>query len=390
MNKIFNAFLILTLFLFSFGQLGRISIPGRPIFFYIYELFLTTSVAHLFLKYRTLPLFKSGWQRYSLIFILWTLTSLVFSVNSYNVQENVIAVLYLIRLIVYFLFGIYFSYHLSNSKNFNFNKVIFSFIIWVIFTSIIQYFLYPNIGNLAYLGWDPHIYRLVGLYFEPPIAASILFIISWYLYASEDFKYLNRFFKYILITISLALIILTFSRGAYLAIIAVIIFTLISMKKYRIIIALFVVIVTIIIFLPRSNIESTDIFRTTSVYSRIDDYSKGLQIWKRHPIIGIGYNHLRSQKSALDDEIYVEDYNPSHGISSFHSSFLIILATTGLIGLTIFLLFIHKIYSLSFLTRGLIIFISTISILDNVLLHPIILLTLFLIISREVSSQAQT
>jgi len=390
MNKIFNFFLLLTLFFLSFGQLGRISIPDRPIFFYSYELFLIILVALLFLKYKTLPLFKSGWQRYSLIFISWTLASLLFSINSYNVQENIIAVLYLTRLIVYFLFGIYFSYHLTNVKNSNFNKVIFLFVVWVIFTSLIQYFFYPNIGNLAYLGWDPHIYRLVGLYLEPPIAASILFIIAWYLYASEDFKYLNRFFKYILVTIPLILTILTFSRGAYLAIIVVIIFTLISKKKYRIMIALFIFIVTIIIVLPRSNIESTNIFRTASVYSRIDDYSKGLQIWRKHPIIGIGYNHIRSQKSAFDDEVYVEDYNPSHGISSFHSSFLIILATTGLIGLTIFLLLIHKIYALSFLTGGLIIFVSTISILDNVLLHPIIMLTLFLIISREVSSQVRT
>ena len=256
-------------------------------------------------------------------------------------------------------------------------------IAWFAGTMIVQYFLYPNIGNIAYLGWDPHTQRVVGLFLEPPLAAAFLGLSMIYLYQS---KFLI-IYRYTSIGILGMLFLLTYSRGALVAGLATLGYLLLRSMKLQLLSIIIVIILFGLVLSGKSNLESTNLFRTSSIQSRMTDYQQGVEIWSQNIISGIGYNHIRFEKETYIDEVFVEDYNPSHGIASFHSSFLIVAVTTGVIGLAIAIIGLVQLWSVNVYTKHAVIFLSIISLFDNVLLHPFILVLFALMLALNHSSR---
>jgi len=371
MNRFLKILIYLTFFFFIFGQLGRIHIPDQPIYFYLYELFIAFTTIIFIFKYKRQPL-KYIEKKVSLaLFLLWMGASFVISLFFYSLDENIIASLYAMRLTMYGVYITYFFHHVRSTQL----KLVVPLITssgLVLLVSILQFFLYPDIGNIAYLGWDPHISRLVGVFLDPPIAAGMFFLSGWYLvYRAQKAK--QHYLLISLLVITFILIALTYSRGAFLAILSVILLFGILLKRYKIAVVMIGTIIILILLIPKAQTESINLMRTTSITARLEDYSKGFEIWKKNPIFGIGYNHIRFEKETYIDEVFVEEYNPSHGIASFHSSFMIILVTGGVGGLALFsyILFTLSRKSTYFLMS--IVFLSTISLFDNVLLHSFIL-----------------
>lgn len=377
MKHFVNILFYCTCVLYGLGQLGRVHIPDQPIYFYLYELFIVFITLILIFTYKQRPLKHYDFTHPIILFLVWMGISIFISFFYYSWIENFIAFLYAVRLFIYGVFTVYFYYFIHIEK-IKLSRLIFILSIWILLSSVIQYFLYPNIGNIAYLGWDPHVSRLVGIFLDPPIAASIFFLAGWYM--------VSRFFfqKYwiqavILSIISCIFIVLTYSRGAIVALFSTVIIYSVSVKRYGIIVFSIIVISTLIYFIPKAQTESINLMRTTSITARFDDYQKGLEILRKNPFFGIGYNHIRFEKEVYIDEVFLEDYNPSHGIASFHSSFMTILVTGGIVG---FVLFLYAIYSISRKNQLLfisIIFLSIISLFDNVLLHPFVIFFLGLL-----------
>ncbi len=371
MNRFLKILIYSTFFFFIFGQLGRIHIPDQPIYFYLYELFITLTTIIFIFKYKRQP-FKNIEKKLPLsLFLLWMGVSFVISLFFYSLNENIIASLYAMRLTMYGVYIVYLFHHVSSTKL----KLVVPLIMTsglILLVSILQFFLYPDIGNIAYLGWDPHISRLVGVFLDPPIAAGMFFLSGWYLvYQAQKAK--RQYLLIALLVITFILIVLTYSRGAFLAILSVILLFGISLKRYKMAVVMIVTIIILILLIPKAQTESINLMRTTSITARLEDYGKGFEIWQKNPIFGIGYNHIRFEKEKYIDEVFVEDYNPSHGIASFHSSFMIILVTGGVGGLALFsyILFVLSRKNTYFLMC--VVFLSIISLFDNVLLHPFIL-----------------
>ncbi|MDO8497916.1 MAG: O-antigen ligase family protein, partial [bacterium] len=143
-------------------------------------------------------------------------------------------------------------------------------------------------------------------------------------------------------------------------------------KRYMVLAIIVGFCIVVFTLLPKPYGESVNLGRLFSIQSRLSDYNEGIRIWKASPLIGIGYNRIRYVKEKTP-----EAFEANHAGASFHSSFLIILVTGGVIGLVLFLGMLYKIWGIDEFTKVAVVFISIISLTDNVLLHPFILYMFF-------------
>ncbi|MDA1316811.1 MAG: O-antigen ligase family protein [bacterium] len=371
MNLALRISIFVLIFFFSLGQIGRIGLGDYPIFIHLYEMPLAVFTILAMFAYR-LTFLKNPRLRMVHIIVVWTIMSFAFSSFFYSWYENGIALLYLLRLGMHILFGFYFWEYLSHESVLFKNRLsiaISLLIVWFTGTMLVQYVLYPNIGNIAYLGWDPHNERAVGLFLEPPLAAAFLVLSMIYLFQSK----LSIIYRFLSIGILGILLLLTYSRGALVAALVTLGYILIKKMKFKQMGIIIMSALLIFVFWGKTNSESTNLFRTTSIQSRMTDYQQGVDIWSQNIISGIGYNHIRFEKEKYIDEVFVEDYNPSHGIASFHSSFLMIGVTTGVVGLVMACIILLQLSKVSVFSHLSLIFLSIISLFDNILLHPFVI-----------------
>src|SRR3989339_1330019 len=347
----------LTAFLFSLGQLGRVSFFNQQVNYYLYEIILTLSLFVLFLRYRFQPI-KEAWKKYRpvFLFLFILLLSLLFDLPKYNLFSNIVGSLYLFRLFLYFLFFFYFRYYLPAIK-----KGIFLIAVLTIISTLVQYFLYPDLRNLFYLGWDPHLFRSFGVYFDTAIAASIFGI--FFLTVNQS----------IIKIIYLILIALSFSRSIYLGLSLTIIYLFIKQKQYKKIIIFLLFFVTLIFLIPKPAGEGVNLKRLYSITSRAEDYRQGIDLWKKKPVLGYGYNRIR----------YIKNSDSVHSSTAFSSSFLTILVSSGILGLLSFIWTLWNLSKSNKTAQILMIFLSIVSLFDNVLLHPFILFLLLINLSDK-------
>ena len=352
-------------FLFSLGQLGRISLNNGQINFYLYEIFLAFIFIILFIKFRLAPL-KQAFFKYKIIYIffLWLLLTSIF-------RNNIISFLYLFRLMFYPLFFLY-AKQLKINKNI-IEKVLHVFIVLTLMTSFVQYFLYPDLRNLIYLGWDPHLNRMFGTFFDTSIAAAIYSIIFLFLFRSK--KYLFSIFP-------LVCLILTFSRSAYLVFGLTLLINFLLKNYIKYVLLIIVSFLLIFVIVPKQFGMGVGLTRNFSIFSRITDYKNALTIWGKYPLTGIGYNRIANIKKQM--KIFNQKENiPVNSAGSFSSSYLIILVTSGIIGLLGFLEVLVKLWKDNYNMRPIILFIILLSFTDNIILHPFImfLLGVFILLS---------
>ena len=341
----------ITAFLFSLGQLGRISFFDQQINFYLYEVTLTLSLLILFFKYRLLPV-KEAWKKFRPVFFFLgiLLISLLINWFNYDLFENTVAALYFLRLILYLFYFFYLKYHSKTIKN-----KIFLIAVLTIISTLIQYFFYPDLRNLNYQGWDPHLYRTFGVFFDTSVAAAIFGI--FYLVVNQP----------VIRIIYLILIALSFSRAIYLGLSLTLIYIFIQKKQFKKIILFLLFFIVLIFIIPKPAGEGVNLKRFYSIASRAEDYQQGIDLWKNKPLIGYGYNHIRRIKNS--DSV--------HSGAAFSSSFLTILVSSGILGLFSFVWALWSLKKSNKIAPALLIFLSIVSLFDNILLHPFILFLLF-------------
>lgn len=355
-----NYFLYFIFFLFSFGQLGRITFYNRQINFYIYELFLLIYLLILFFKHKFFPL-KLVYKKYKQFYIFFAvlLLSLINEFWKYSLFQNLVGFLYFFRLLFYGLTGAYIFY--ESKKNKDFKKVIKIGIniitIITIITTITQYFLYPDLRNLMYLGWDPHLKRTFGVFFDTSIASVVYGIIF--------FSVNNIFIK----LIYLIFLLLSYSRSVILSFFIALFFYFFQQKKsFFIFLLILIIFLFSLILIPKPAGEGGKLTRTYTINSRINDYKEAINLFFKKPILGWGYNRLR----------YVRNINQSNAGANFSSSYITILSASGmiglisLIGLTRLIRFIRLIEK----KKSILILILIASFFDNIFLHPFILFLL--------------
>lgn len=251
------------------------------------------------------------------------------------------------------------------------------FSIGLLLFSVVQYLFFSDFWGLYALGWDPHLYRMSATYIDVYVAAAMYGVFSLYWYRKQ---------KILLALLFMGCLVFTFSRSAYVSFLLSALLFFILKKKWKeltVVVALFALLVVLV---PKPFGEGVSLLRTASVNSRMRDYQMGITMAQKKPIFGYGYNRIRYAKEKLD-LAKVDDR--SHAVSSFHSSFLIILVTTGVVGLvsSLFLLFQYGMNNRGF--APILFYVCSMSLFDNVLLHAFILLPIILIGAQDDQSSLE-
>lgn len=219
----------------------------------------------------------------------------------------------------------------------------------------IQYFFYPSLRNLIYFGWDDHFYRMFGTFFDPNFFG--LFLVLFFLFIlSLIFKQSFVKGRTLFITLSAILLLsfvgifLTYSRTALIALVGGSLVLLWDKKIWRMVVlgGLLVGFVWLLYAsLSHPPTATNSIFRKPSVEARLGSGKDALVIFQDSPIVGIGFNAYRYS-------MYKHHFQPGtgiqedHGASGVDSSLLLVLATTGFVGLSVYLFFWGTIVRLMF------------------------------------------
>lgn len=358
----------LLFFLFSLGQLGRITLPGGQINFYLYEP-LMAIIFLVFLFRNRLDPIVVGYRKLKIVYAFdaFLVFSFITGLYGFSYDSNLVALLYLSRLIFYQVFFLYLHFDLEKTKNIRlFKEGFYLSIFLVTISSLVQYFFYPNLRNLYYLGWDPHLNRLFGVFFDTGLAAAFFGVISFYFYKRKNFFAALVF---------LTFLVLTFSRSAYLVFLAAISFDFMKTKNIKYMVYVLLTFFLIFYFAPKDFGEGVGLGRTFSISSRLADYGKAYKAFADRPVMGYGYNRIDAVKEKYNLKDSREIGVPDHAASSFSSSFLIIAVTSGVIGLALFLMTIFKLAMYKNMAVYFV-FLSLLSLADNIILHPFVIFSL--------------
>lgn len=344
---LFSLFIIL----FPLAEVGRLQFPNGVSISVNDILLFASIISWLLFTFKKNNLNKKSLLKKSIfLFSLIALISLLINFQNLGADKFLISFLYLLRWFSYAL--VYFMVKEFDKKF----KIKLTYLLLfsgfaVVVIGYIQYFLYPSLRNLFYLGWDEHLYRMFSSFLDPNFAGA--FFVLFFVYS---LGLLRKFIKdkdknkSILVSIvSLltgAAIYLTYSRSALIMfIVCVIVFlTLVSRKK--LIIGAIGLIILFVFLAPRSfKSEGTDIFRITSSYERISSVEVALNIFEKSPVIGVGFNAYRYalNKYAGMNNAY---WQTTHSGGGTDNSFLFVLATAGIIGLASYFYLLYKMFEL--------------------------------------------
>ncbi|RJQ25095.1 O-antigen ligase family protein [Candidatus Parcubacteria bacterium] len=286
-----------------------------------------------------------------LIFWIVAGISLLLSFTFFPWEEVVKGGLYLVRLIAYStIFVIIFN--LKKKQIISKEGVINTLIAIGIFLSclgFIQLFLFPNFENINFsltsYGFDPHQGRLASTFLDPNFTGAYLVLtLVLILYRLSLRIYEKKL--WLLSALLIVSIILTYSRSAYLMLtVTVIVIGTLNWKNINnrarlagIFVSLTVMVVSAIFF-PRAldRIVSGLSLDKTSM-ERVESWQAGWKIVQEKPILGVGFNNVRLVKQQLN---LFKTYTPDggHAGAGIDSSLLTVWATTGSLGLIVYLSF---------------------------------------------------
>lgn len=368
-----NYFIYLLSFFLSLGQLERISFLDQHVNIYLHEVILLLIIIFYILTVILIKKTKLGKklttiEKAIVIFLSILLLSFINGFSQFTFSQNIVGFLYFGRVCMYFLF--FFALTHWNSQNNEqsqkmIRKGIIIFATLTIIFSYLQYFLYPNLRNLSYLGWDSHYYRVFGLFFDTSTAGMIYLLL--YLWLDNQ----NMRCKGVVKTSILILILLTYSRITYVTFLLSQLYSFIfhqfSQKKLVIIILFFMG----IFLIPRPAGEGGKLSRTYTISARINNYKEGLLLWAKRPFLGYGYNRLRYIRG---------EKNMNHDGASFSSSYLTILVSSGVMGLLGLLFLFYSLFRHASRKGKILIFVIAFSSLfDNIFLNNFVMTIFFIL-----------
>ncbi len=257
--------------------------------------------------------------------------SLLFSLNFFTITGIALGLAYFVRLVSYvLLFFFVRKWYQGKERKDLLIKCLIAITLVVSLFGFIQYFFIPDVRALKVLGWDDHYFRLVSTFLDPTFTGIIIlvgFILSAYKYIQEKKT------SYLLIGIlDLIAIALTYSRSTYLALIISFAYFFFLTKK-KILLLFPVILVILIPVLPRPSSEGVKLERTYSIFQKIESYDKGIVVSEKSPVFGIGFNNICKEKEIS----FRESSYLSHSCSGLDNSILLILSTTGIVGLIYFI-----------------------------------------------------
>jgi O-antigen ligase len=287
-------------------------------------------------KQRFKQLFHYSLSKPFMLFLSIAGLSLLVHLTRYSPIQLVIASLYLFRFISYLLLFVLLLQLSDNNKQ-RFRQYLLVAGGVILLFGFLQYLLYPYLGNLYYLGWDDHLYRLFSVFLDPNFAGC--FFVLFFLFVTANLlqqKNSNTFYLLgALALLSVLAVILTFSRSAFLVLLigSVVFFSAFVPKKI-LLVGLFGLCLTFFLFAD-FTIEGKNPLRIVSSSERVRSMAVALQIFQKEPLLGVGFNAYRYAQNRYGFRTS-DKWMSSHADAGTDNSFLFVLATTGIVGMVAF------------------------------------------------------
>ena len=199
----------------------------------------------------------------------------------------------------------------------------------------IQLIIFPDFSSMTPAGWDPHIGRLLSTWFDPNLLGG-LFAFSALLIIAQMLLEKIKTWHIASLSIFVAALLLTFSRSSLVAFIfGFFVIIILTIKRSWWMLGLGIGIL-IIAFLASPRIqERVEGILTIDVTAqkRVESWSNIITLSRGNPLFGTGFNTLR----YVQFEEGLITNSEEHSAGGSDSSFLTILATTGIFGLLAFL-----------------------------------------------------
>ena len=220
----------------------------------------------------------------------------------------------------------------------------------VILLGFVQFYFIPDISKFSTEGgWDPHTGRLLGTWLDPNYLAGFL---GFLLPIIAGVWYRKRNYLLLLLGgIALVALFLTFSRSGYLA-------AMIGLGMFFFLRDWKIILLAILIAglgLASNERAQKRVGELTGTMAsivlqdtaeidptaklRIQNWIKSIDLWKKYPITGIGYNTYRWR--AAEEGVVDENYFSAGGADGTH---LTVLVTTGILGTLIYLWFLGTLF----------------------------------------------
>ncbi len=197
-------------------------------------------------------------------------------------------------------------------------------------------FIYENFVKNYFYKRYIFTHRMMATFVHPNILGAYL-LVSLSISSCLKKTPLRKFFYPVFILILIS-ILLTFSRGTWLALLAVTFIYSLSKKRVKIISLLIILFLSFLVFsefVPRKTVFSTELHRRFGIRNflnyfsdshRTHNYLAGLRMFKAHPITGVGWGAFRSKLNEYSNlSLYYE-------IKVSDSVYLMHIAETGFIG----------------------------------------------------------
>lgn len=314
---------ILFLLSLAVGQAGGIHVQNDAVL-YIHDIILALLLIEGFVQFAiTSSFIKPRLSKPIFIFILAALFSLLTNSGKFSSNQLEVSALYLARWIYYSL--VYILVLQIYTKTDVWLRWLYITGVAVAALGLVQFVLYPDLRNLAYLGWDPHFLRLFSTFLDPNftgIFITLTILLGLYLFENKKIRI------WILsgeILCALALL-LTYSRSSYLAFVVSLTVYGILKKQLKILLGI-IVFCSLIFVLPQKWGNNLSLIRMDSSFARIGNWKESIQLISRAPLFGYGFDTLRYVRVLPWGPFY------SKAAAGLDSSVLFIGATTGFVGI---------------------------------------------------------
>lgn len=348
-NKISNYLVITLILTLGFGQLLRFEFFGTPLYLHDLLVIIILTLQGLALKVKIPLSFK--------LFLTGLVFGWLFALLHYPFAELLVPSLYTLRLLAYLAL-----YLVLKNRKITIPHFMFLFSGLVTLTiGLAQYILLPDMRVFKYLGWDDHLNRLILPHFDPTFTAVML---GLFLLSTGK---LSSIFYILVLLFSIVGILLTYARSVWVSFIIALTFFI----KNKLVLLLAVGCMLLAIFiLPKKFGEGTNLLRTYSITSRFEFDLAYIKKYKWNLIIGRGMNTL-----VLD---VVAPSTSSNHATGPNNSYLYLLATTGVLGLVGWGMFLLSLYRTSN-HKSMLIFLFVASLFNNVMFYPFAILWVLLV-----------
>lgn len=321
---------ILVFFSLLLGQLGRIQITPH-IVLYAHDIALLLFACITLIRFgKNKEKRKSGALVVPFLFVVVVcVVSLLANAHRFAGSELLIGAAYAGRFFAYFVLYLV----VRNDRRTRIYWLTWLFVLGIAFSMLgfVQLYVYPDLRNLSYAGWDPHYYRLFATLLDPNFMGMVL-VVSFIAGVAVLKRMSEKVWSIGGLAIIFVAFLLTFSRSSYVAAIAGLVTYIILSKKWKYLYLLALLGIAIV-SVPAIGGESTALFRQLTALARITNWQEGIHMFLQSPGIGFGFNMVGALPHTAPT---LTAGTVARSVSGFDNSVVFILVTTGIAGLAVF------------------------------------------------------